>query len=539
MRFTKANTTDLSEGDISNNLAKNLECDVVIVDSGAGGGIAAEILSRSGLKVIIVEEGPLKTSKHFKMLEKEAYADLYQEVAGRQTLDKGIQILQGRNVGGSTTVNWTSSFRTPDQTLNYWSKNFSVKGFSKEKLQPYFGWVEQRLFITPWNLPANRNNQLLADGASQLGWSYNVIPRSVKGCANLGYCGMGCPINAKQSMLVTSIPEALSNGAHLIHRARVESVIHSNGKAIGVWITSMNQLGQVKQINTVKILAKRVILSAGAIGSPAILLRSKVPDPHQLLGKRTFLHPVTATIAKMPEKVEAFNGAPQSIYSDQFLWRDGVNGELGYKIEVPPMHPVLVSTLLLKHGHEQAELLKDLAYYQANLALIRDGFNSDSVGGQVLLDDHDYPVLDYKISPALWRALRQAMLSMSEIQFAAGAKKVMPLHMDGKLSSRWKDSKKQINALVPDKLRWQTMSAHVMGGCSMGSDESNSVVNCSGEHHQLENLLVIDGSLFPTSLGVNPQLTIYAISAKLSVELAVQLNAIIPNELSSLIRNFK
>ncbi len=513
-----------------------IECDVVIVGSGAGGGIAAEVLSRSGLKVLQVEEGPLKTAKDFKMNEKEAYADLYQEVAGRQTLDKGIQILQGRSVGGSTTVNWTSSFRTPEQTLDYWQKQFSVKGLSKNDLSVWFEWAEQRLKISQWQVPPNRNNQLLADGASQLGWSYAAIPRNVNGCANLGYCGMGCPINAKQSMLVTCIPKAIEFGATLIHRARAESIIHNNGKASGIWLSSMSELGQIKQRNVTKVVAKKVILAAGAIGSPAILLRSAVEDPFNNLGRRTFLHPVTASIAKMNDKVDAFSGAPQSIYSDQFLWRDGVTGELGYKLEVPPMHPVLSSTLLLKHGNEQHALMKDFAYYQANIALLRDGFNDDSSGGQVSLNRDGYPQLDYMISKTLWRGLKHALLSMVELQFAAGAKQVLPLHMDGKMASNWKNAKGQILNLVTDKLRWQTMSAHVMGGCGMGGDPQTSVVDSNGNHHQIENLTVIDGSLFPTSLGVNPQLSIYAIAAKLASQLAAEMNASLPADMPSLKR---
>ena len=513
---------------------EQIDCDVTIIGSGAGGGIVAEILARSGLSVVIVEEGPLRTSGDFKMREKQAYADLYHEMAGRQTIDKGIQILQGRAVGGSTTVNWTASFRTPKQTLEFWEKNFSIKGLSKDELSPWFSWVETRLNISPWAIAPNKNNQLLAVGAKKLGWSYDVISRNVNGCANLGYCGMGCPINAKQSMLVTTIPSAIQNGAHLISRARAESLIIDNEKVKGVWLSSMNELGQVKQKNVTKIIAKKVILSAGAIGSPSILLRSKAPDPYNTLGKRTFLHPVTASIAKMKEKVEAFYGAPQSIYSDEFLWRDGVSGELGYKIEVPPMHPVLSSTLLVNHGKQHAELMKNFAFYQANLALLRDGFNEDSVGGQVSLDVNDYPRLDYKISDTLWRGLRKAMLSIAELQFAAGAQQVLPLHMDASFQSSWLKTKLLIDKFPSEKLRWQTMSAHVMGGCGMGGDESISVVNSSGTHHQLENLSVIDGSLFPTSLGVNPQLTIYAIAAKLSSQLVQEMNGQLPDDLLNL-----
>ncbi|MGB0495661.1 MAG: GMC family oxidoreductase N-terminal domain-containing protein [Kangiellaceae bacterium] len=505
---------------------KHLEYDVVIIGSGAGGGVSAEILSSAGLSVLIVEEGPLRTHKDFKLKEKIAYAELYQEAAGRQTIDKGIQILQGRSVGGSTTVNWTSSFRTPDKTLEYWQSEFNITGLSSEDLSPYFDWAEQRLNVAKWRIPPNKNNQLLADGAKKLGWSLAAIPRNVKGCANLGYCGMGCPINAKQSMLVSTIPSALANGAKLISRARAESIIVKGGKAVGVWLTSMNNNGQIKAKNVTRVTAKTVVLSAGAIGSPAILLRSEIADPKNFvnpfntLGKRTFLHPVTVTIAKMLEKVNAFEGAPQSIYSDEFLWRDGVSGELGYKIEVPPMHPVISSILLSAFGKQHHALMRDFAHYQSNLALLRDGFNDQSVGGQVHLDDNQYPLLDYKISPILFRGMRHALEKMSELQFAAGAKKVTPLHMDAGSYTSFNETKNAIADLKADKIRWQTTSAHVMGGCTMGVDEKTSVVNSFGEHHQIENLNVIDGSLFPTSLGVNPQLTIYAIATKLSENLA-------------------
>jgi len=514
-----------------------LECDVVIVGSGAGGGISAEILSTAGLSVVIVEEGPLKTAEDFKMQEKQAYSDLYQEVAGRQTLDKGIQILQGRSVGGSTTVNWTSSFRTPHQTLDYWSEYFGVKGFASKELAPWFDWVEKRLNIHLWQVSPNKNNQLLADGASKLGWNSAVIPRNVKGCANLGYCGMGCPINAKQSMLVTTIPTAVEHGAKLISRARAETLIIEKDQVKGLWLSAMDNQGQIKKLNATKINAKAVVLSAGAIGSPAILLRSKVADPYKRLGGRTFVHPVSAIVAKMPEKVEAFYGAPQSIYSDQFLWRDGVTGELGYKIEVPPMHPVLSSTLLIKHGLPHKDLMSDLPYYQANLALIRDGFNAQSQGGQVLLDSNGFPQLDYPINDTLWRGQRAAMLSMAELQFAAGAQAVIPLHLDAKMVNSWSLAKKLINQLAANHLRWQTMSAHLMGGCNFGNDATTSVTDSAGQHHQLENLSVIDGSVFPTSLGVNPQLSIYGVAAKLASGLALRLNGKLTDELASIVQN--
>src|SRR5205085_85607 len=135
--------------------------EVVIVGTGAGGGTAAEILSDAGLNVVLIEEGPLATSSDFHMLEAEAYAQLYQESAARKTSDRAINILQGRCVGGGTTVNWTSSFRTPEPTLAHWAREFGIRGLSTAELAPWFARMEQRLGIAPWLVPANDNNKAL------------------------------------------------------------------------------------------------------------------------------------------------------------------------------------------------------------------------------------------------------------------------------------------------------------------------------------------------------------------------------------------
>ena len=215
-------------------LPQRIECDVAIIGSGAGAGISAELLTKAGLKVVIVEEGPLKSSTDFKQREPEAYASMYQESAARKTKDKGITILQGRSVGGTTTINWTSSFPTPPDTLKYWQDTFGLKDYTTEALAPYFRDAQTRLNITPWAVAPNENNELLRRGAAKLGIKAEVIPRNVKGCYNLGSCGMGCPTNAKQSMLVTTIPFALDHGATLLVETRVEQLTIEGGNVVGM-----------------------------------------------------------------------------------------------------------------------------------------------------------------------------------------------------------------------------------------------------------------------------------------------------------------
>lgn len=500
----------------------SLEADVAIVGSGAGGGVTAEILSKSGLKAILIEEGPLWLTKDFDMKESTAYPNLYQECANRATKNKEICILQGRGVGGTTTINWTTSFRTPDPTLNHWAKVHGID-FTPTDLAPWFTLMEERLHIKPWESPPNQNNAALERAAKRLGWRYGVISRNVKDCLDLGYCGVGCPVGAKQSMLVTTIPSALKQGATLIHHCRAKK-LHWNTRHVS--LIECQALGKdtiTPTGTTLQIKARHVVLSCGSIGTPALLLRSNAPDPYQLIGKRTFLHPTVTSVAKMPEKVDAFSGAPQSIYSDHFLWKDGVEGRLGYKLEVPPLHPVLVSTMFPAHGEKHAKVMRDFPFLQAIIALGRDGFHEQSSGGNVGLYGDGSPYLDYSLNDYLWEGFRRAYLSMAEAQFASGAKWVMPLHSDASPYTTWQNARKAILELPLKSLKAIIASAHVMGGCKMGKNPEHAVVDLNGKFHHLENLFILDGSIFPTSVGANPQLSIYAMVARSATHLAEML----------------
>ncbi len=400
-----------------------LEADVVIIGTGAGGGTTAEILTQAGLKVLMIEEGPLKSTNDFKMDEREAYRDLYQESAGRVTKDGGMSILQGRCVGGTTVINWTSSFRTPELTLNYWDEEFDVKGCSPDEMAPWFERMEQRLKISPWLAPPNPNNATLSEGCDKLGIKWKTIPRNVSGCWNLGYCGTGCPTNAKQSMLITTIPSALDKGATLLYSARAESLTIEGTKVTGVVCTALDDNYQATG-KTITVKAPHIVMACGGINGPALLLRSKAPDPKNRIGKRTFLHPVAFSFAQFEKTINPFYGAPQSIYSDHFQWQHGARGPMGYKLEVPPLHPGLTSVLLMGHGDKQVDDMSKLPNTSAMIALMRDGFDKESEGGSIELSDDGSPVVDYELNDYLWDGIKRSHLVMAEVQFAAGASKV-------------------------------------------------------------------------------------------------------------------
>lgn len=500
------------------------EADVVVVGSGAGGGIAAEILARAGLRVIVAEEGPLRATRDFRMQEAEAYPDLYQESAARKTADKSINILQGRCVGGSTTVNWTSCFRTPPSTIEFWQRRFGLSGLSVENLRPWFEMVERRLGIREWETAPNPNNETLRTGARQLGVDVQPIRRNVRGCWNLGYCGTGCPTYAKQSMLVTTLPTALELGATLYSRLRAQRLLlQGNDQALGVECLAMDERGIHARAIKVSLRARHVVLAGGAIGSPALLLRSGVPDPRRLIGKRTFLHPTVISAALMDEVVAGYKGAPQSLYSDHYLDNLAVDGPVGYKLESAPLHPVLFSSTLQHYGEEHAQLMRQFPHAQVLLALLRDGFHERSSGGSVSLREDGTPLLDYPLNDVIWDGVRRALLSMAEIQFAAGARRVFAVHEDCRGWGRWQDAQKGIAALDLRPLTMRIVSAHVMGGCAMGADPMRSVVDDYGRPHHFSGLTVADGSLFPTSIGANPQLSVYGVAARNISALAEQL----------------
>ncbi len=426
-------------------------------------------------------------------------------------------------MGGSTTVNWTSSFRTPERTLRFWQQQHGLKDLSPEALAPWFAQAETRLSIGDWQADPNPNNDALARGLLALGLPPARIRRNVKGCWNIGSCGMGCPTNAKQSMLVTTLPVALDAGAQLFVQTRVERLVHNGLQVQQLECVPVGLDSGALGSSVCKVTAKHVVVAGGAINSPALLLRSSLPDPFQHLGRRTFLHPTLLSQARFEARIDGWAGAPQTVYSDHFLEQGPINGPLGYKLEVPPLHPTIMASTMAGFGAEQVAQLRQLPHMQVVLALLRDGFHPDSQGGRVRLKGDGSPLLDYPLNDTVMEGARRALLSMAELQFAAGALQVQPLHELAPPYRSWAEAKAGIEALPMKPLLTRVVSAHVMGGCAMAPDESRGVTRPDGVHWQLDNLSIHDGSLFPTSIGANPQLSIYGLVNKLATGLVQRL----------------
>jgi choline dehydrogenase-like flavoprotein len=483
--------------------------DVLIAGSGSGGAVLAARLAAGGARVLLLEEGGHYTKDDFTLREDWAFTHLYQDRGNRATADLGFVILQGRSIGGGTTVNWTTSFRTPDRILEHWAKVHGVEGLTAARLGPHWDAIEERLGIHQVGLDhVNRNNGVLYEGAAKLGWQREVTHRNVRGCMKSGYCGMGCPIDAKQSMMITFIPDAIERGAEVWANARVQSLEVAGGRVRRVKVRALDPNTDRPTGLEVEIEPRICVLSCGAINSPALLLRSGL-DPNGRLGRRTFIHPVSSTLAIFPDEVRPFYGPPQSVASHQFAVREG---RMGFFLEVPPLHPMLAALALTGYGARHREVMAQLPNLQALIALSIDGLLPGDEGGRVSLKAGGGPKVDYPYSEPLRDSFRESMKAMARIQLAAGANAVMTLHSDSIVIKREADLALIDQAPLGPGLN-AAFTAHQMGGCAMGADPKQSVVRSDFRHHHVDNLFVVDGSVLPTSLGVNPQETIFGLAS--------------------------
>ncbi len=490
--------------------------DVCVIGSGAGGAVVSSLLANAGFKVLILEEGGHHTKAEFKMREDIAFPMLYQEAGTRATKDLGVAILQGRAVGGTTVVNWTTSFRTPAHVLEHWKTVHGIGGFSQKDLDPHWDAVEERLNIKQIGLDeTNRNNRTLYDGCKALGLQVDTTRRNTRNCFKSGYCGMGCPVDAKQSMLVTYLPDAVGKGATIVSRCRVDKLIVTGGRVTGAECTALGDDGWHASGKTFSVQADRFVVAAGAINTPAILMRSGLGGG--MVGKRTFLHPVVGTAGRFKDPVEPFYGAPQSVASHAFADR---GDKVGYFMEAAPLHPMIASLATGGFGPAHRAQMAQLANLSAHLALAIDGFHPSEEGGTVELRASGAALLDYVLPPRIWEAMRDALRTLVKIDLAAGALEVATGHDPAITFTSEKDLKKLDDAPM-EVNRIAVFSAHVMGGCKMGDDPAHSVVRSSDlRHHTLENLHVVDGSVFPTSLGVNPQESIYGLAHLMATRFA-------------------
>jgi choline dehydrogenase-like flavoprotein len=482
--------------------------DVCIIGSGAGGAVMAAQLAERGVRVLVLEEGAQRRLQDFQMKERTAFAQLYREQGQRGTSDLAIAILQGRALGGGSLVSWTSCLRIPDQVLVHWRAIHGVEGLDPATLAPHFSAVEHRLRVREQPVDqVNANNRVLLDGAGKLGLTHALVRRNVEGCANLGYCGMGCPVGAKMSADQTWLRDAVEKGARVFTETQAVRIETKGRRAVVVHARVLDPERDHHARAQLVIRPKLVVLACGAIETPTLLLRSRI-EGRGRVGRRTFLHPTLLSLAAFRRPIEGYSGAPQSVASYHFSDRGAARA--GFFLQAVPVHPAFIAAAAAGFGQGHQDLMSRLGHLSALAASVADGLLPDDEGGTVTLRKDGRSRLDYPIRPDTWEALREANKVLARIQLAAGAERVWSPHEPPEVLLHPDDVSK-LDAAPWEPGRVSLLSTQPMGGCAMGKDRESSVVDSRLKLHDLDNVYVVDGSVFPSGLGVGPQETVMAL----------------------------
>jgi len=486
-----------------------IDADVVVVGSGAGGGVAAAVLAQAGKRVVVLESGPASDPAQFDQLEANAFGRYYLEAALCSSTDLGVAILAGACVGGGTVVNWCTSLRLPEVISQQWTVASGGVNFDFG-LARHYDAVSARLGVEP-AASHNENNAVLLRGSRASNLHAGNVPCNRSGCGEgCGYCGFGCAYGRKRSVAATYLLDAVAAGARVVAGARVERVLVDGGMTRGVdaIVAHESMAGDQMPATSLRVNAPIVVVAAGSLRTPGILARSGASSAH--LGRHLYLHPTTAAFGMFEHPVECWNGPMQSAYSDAFADLDDGYGAM---IEAAPAHPGLMGLALPWRGRAaHAALMRDARFDAALIVLTRDRGE-----GSVSLDGRDD--VTYRVSPYDAGHMLRALAGLTDILFAAGATKVTTLHTDPlELTIDRADAagRRSFGEAIARRgagsNRLGVFSAHQMGTCRTHADPARGVVNASGAVHGVRGLFVADASVFPLSSGVNPMLTIMALA---------------------------
>lgn len=487
-----------------------LQADAVVVGSGAGGAITAYELAKAGKKVIVLEAGPYVPSEKFSEMLAVAMGTLYQDHGGQNNTNGDIAILQGACVGGSTVVNAALCFRTPDYYLNLWGKEFGLTNLTLEVMKPYFEKIEKNLHIKEVALhETSPGAELIKKGMQKLDFPEGKAKRNIRECAMTGFCFSGCATDRKQSMLVTYLPWAVAHGATIYADTRVNQVLADNGKATGVKAEVFDPATGQKKAD-IQVDAPLVVLAAGPIQTPLLLLKSNLANSSGQVGKNFACHPTLSVTAEFAETVGDFHGATHSLYMD----KNTMPEQGGYLLLNAIQEPVEAS-FQVEPGTGKPYVAY-MSGYKNTVRLI--SLIHDKNVGEVLWKD-GHKEIHYSVDDQDFEAMKKGLIATAQILFAAGAKKLYLPSSNAILIEKAEDIEQVIGGLKNEPARYKYTSFHPQGTCRMGADPKTTVVSPSGETHDVKNLYVADASLLPTSIGYNPSETVYALAHYISDQL--------------------
>lgn len=493
--------------------AEIVGCDVAIVGSGAGAGCAAAVLAEAGYDVVVIEKGGYYSESDFTHVEPDATNDMYLYGMKLTTSDLGVQIIAGSTLGGGTVVNYSTAFKTEPHTLEEWARVSGIDAFVSGEITESLDVAARRLNVNTDSSAAGKRDELLEEGLKSLGWHVDALPRAVRGCTQdeaCGYCGFGCRIGAKQSSMRTWLEDAAGHGARMIVRADVRRVRISDGRATGIEAIAN---GHRLVVNA----RKAVVVGAGSIETPALLLRSGLRGQ---VGHNLRLHPGTAAFGMFDEEVRIWEGTLQARFSREHAHWDGGYGPI---FETVPVHPGA--------GSQAVPWVSSEDHRRRMESFGKLGFCAvlprDQGDGRVKVTRSGAPRIDYRLTPGDQRRITEGAIAAGRVMEAAGAREIHTLHYD---PIGYRPGAAGAHDAWADALRSRgygrgvttLFSYHQMGSCRMGTDPATSAIGPENETHEVRDLYVVDASTFPTASGVNPMLSIYGIAHRAATHLAAR-----------------
>lgn len=471
--------------------------DAVVVGSGAGGAVVSRVLARAGLDVVVVEEGRRWGVDEIRDSHPLArYAGMYRDAGTTITIGRPPIVLPiGRGVGGTTLVNSGTCFRPPIGVQRSWRDDWGLRLADPDRFAPHLDEVMGLLGVAPVPLDVmGRNGRTLLAAAEALGWSARPIDRNAPGCTGSNQCAIGCPRNAKYGVHLSVLPDACAHGARIVTDARVERILHADGRATGVVLRRSDGGRAV-------IDAPMVVVAAGTTESPGLLRRSGLGG-HPGVGRNLTIHPALGVAGRYDEAVVPWQGVLQSATVEDFHESDGI------LIEATSTPPGMGSMILPGFGerllHEIAES-DHLAVFGAMIADAPSGAVTTRAGRTVIR---------YDLGRRDGQRLMRAVELTGRAHFAAGAREVLT----GITGAEPVRSPDELMALLarsgPHALHLAAF--HPAGTLRAGSDPQRCPVDEHGRLRGVEGVWVADGSVLPTCPEVNPQVTIMALGSSIA-----------------------
>jgi len=487
-----------------------LDADVVVVGSGAGGGVIAGVLATQGKRVVVLEAGGLTQPRDYRQLEMEASATMMYRGGLAMIADGNIGLLAGATLGGGTTVNWQNCYKPSDAVRQQWASEFGLDDVATPEFDRHLEAVLGRVRANPDCSDLNGPHQRMAEGAQALGWSTHQVVRNVDADrydpALAGYAQFGDPSLSKTSTLFTYLQDAADAGATILVHTKAQQVCRgADGRASGV--SAVHTDPTTLETRTVTVNAPTVVVACGALETPALLLRSGIGGP--AVGKNLYLHPSIGVFGVYDDEQQAYWGPPQALVMDEF--RDLGDG-YGLLVEGSQYYTgVFAFQLARRDGKDAKETMAKLGRMSDLLVITRD-----HAGGEVALDDagealHTYAVTDPRDEAQLRRSYRV----LAELHLAAGAQELYlntptaPVHRRGDDLEAWFAA---LDAMHFGAGGIAMGSAHQMGTARMGTHPTTSVCGPTGELHDVPGVWIGDTSAFPTPSGANPMLTCMALA---------------------------